>query len=66
ILAVYFGPDGRVANIAHYGLKDGKVFDFVSRTTPTGGKDNSFIGQLLSGAGKGGAAAAKNILGGGG
>ena len=66
ILAVYFGPDGRVANIAHYGLKDGKVFDFVSRTTPTGGKDNSFIGQLLSGAGKGGAQAAKDIFGGGG
>lgn len=66
ILAVYFGPDGRVANIANYGLQDGKVFDFISRTTPTGGKDNSFIGQLLSGAGKGGAQAAKNIFGGGG
>jgi len=51
ILAVYFGDDGRVGNIANYGLKDGKVFDFISRTTPTGGKDQSFIGQLLSGAG---------------
>ncbi|TKT81429.1 outer membrane protein assembly factor BamE [Aquamicrobium sp. LC103] len=51
ILAVYFGDDGRVANIAHYGLQDGKVFDFISRTTPTGGQDRSFIGQLLSGAG---------------
>jgi outer membrane protein assembly factor BamE (lipoprotein component of BamABCDE complex) len=49
ILAVYFGEDGRVSQIAHYGLKDGKVFDFVSRTTPTGGKDQSFIGQLLAG-----------------
>lgn len=50
ILAVYFGEDGRVAQIANYGLKDGKVFDFVSRTTPTGGKDQTFIGQLIAGA----------------
>lgn len=48
ILAVYFGSDGRVAKIANYGLKDGKVFDFISRTTPTGGRDESFVGQLLS------------------
>jgi len=49
ILAVYFGEDGRVAQLAHYGMKDGKVFDFISRTTPTGGKDQTFIGQLLAG-----------------
>jgi len=48
ILAVYFDKDGRVAKLANYGLKDGKVFDFISRTTPTGGKDESFVGQLLS------------------
>jgi outer membrane protein assembly factor BamE (lipoprotein component of BamABCDE complex) len=51
ILAVYFGEDGRVTSIANYGKKDGKIFDFISRTTPTGGKDQSFIGQLLAGAG---------------
>jgi outer membrane protein assembly factor BamE (lipoprotein component of BamABCDE complex) len=50
ILAVYFGEDGRVTNIANYGLQDGKVFDFISRTTPTAGKDQNFIGQLLTGA----------------
>lgn len=50
VLAVYFGDDGRVREIANYGLKDGKVFDFISRTTPTRGKDQNFIGQLLSGA----------------
>ena len=49
ILAVYFGEDERVTNIAQYGLQDGRVFDFISKTTPTGGKDNNFIGQLLSG-----------------
>lgn len=51
VLAVYFGEDGRVASLADYGLQDGRVFDFISRTTPTGGKDQSFIGQLLSGLG---------------
>jgi outer membrane protein assembly factor BamE (lipoprotein component of BamABCDE complex) len=65
ILAVYFNKEGRVENIANYGLKDGKVFDFISRTTPTYGKDQNFLGQMLSGAGNIGASTAKNILGGG-
>ncbi|MGE0503108.1 MAG: outer membrane protein assembly factor BamE [Rhizobiaceae bacterium] len=64
VLAVYFGEDDRVTSIANYGLKDGRVFDFISRTTPTGGKDNTFIGQLLTGLSSGGASAAKGIFGG--
>ncbi|MCD2472855.1 outer membrane protein assembly factor BamE [Jiella sp. MQZ9-1] len=48
ILAVYFDKNDRVERIANYGLKDGKVFDFITRTTPTGGKDASFLGQVLS------------------
>lgn len=55
VLAIYFAPDGTVATIANYGLKDGKVFDFIKRVTPTGGKDLTFIGQILSGLGRGGA-----------
>ena len=55
VLAVYFGEDGRVGNIANYGLKDGKIFDFISRTTPTGGKDMSFLAGMIAGVGKGGA-----------
>jgi len=51
VLAVYFGPDNRVTQIANYGLKDGKIFDFVSRTTPTGGKDQNFLAQVIKGAG---------------
>lgn len=47
VMAVYLTPDGSVERIANYGLKDGKVFDFVRRVTPTGGRDLSFIGQLL-------------------
>ena len=52
VLAVYFGKDSRVSSISNYGLKDGKVFDFISRTTPTGGKDQNFIGQMIAGVGK--------------
>jgi outer membrane protein assembly factor BamE (lipoprotein component of BamABCDE complex) len=51
VLAVYFGPDGRVQNISNYGLQEGKVFDFISRTTPTGGRDQNFLMQLVSGIG---------------
>lgn len=55
VLAVYFGDDGRVTQIANYGLQDGKVFDFIARTTPTGGRDQTFIGQVLTGVGNFGA-----------
>ena len=54
VLAIYFGEDGRVSQIADYGLQDGRVFDFISRTTPTGGKEQTFLTQVLSGAKKGG------------
>lgn len=49
IVAVYFNSKDQVDHVADYGLKDGKVFDFVSRTTPTGGADQSFLQQVLSG-----------------
>lgn len=52
VLAVYFDANGTVERIADYGLQDGRVFDFVSRTTPTTGKDFSFISQLLSATGR--------------
>jgi outer membrane protein assembly factor BamE (lipoprotein component of BamABCDE complex) len=51
VLAIYFDEDEQVERIANYGLKDGRVFDFVSRTTPTGGSDFSFISQILSATG---------------
>jgi outer membrane protein assembly factor BamE (lipoprotein component of BamABCDE complex) len=48
VLAVYFTPTGTVDHVANYGLKDGKVFDFVSRTTPApGGKEDGIIKQLF-------------------
>lgn len=56
ILAVYFDAEGRVARIANYTLQDGRVFDTISRTTPTGGRDLTFLGQLLAGPEGGGQA----------
>ncbi len=48
VLAVYFSSNNTVERIANYGLENGRVFDFISRTTPTGGRDQSFLGTILS------------------
>jgi outer membrane protein assembly factor BamE (lipoprotein component of BamABCDE complex) len=47
VIAVYFDRSKRVERLANYGLKDGKVFDFVSRSTPTGGKDYAYINAMF-------------------
>src|SRR5690606_35190760 len=48
VVAVYFNPMGTVERIANYGIKDGKVFDFISRTTPApGGNDEGLLKQLF-------------------
>ncbi|OCW56775.1 outer membrane protein assembly factor BamE [Hoeflea olei] len=68
VLAVYFDEEGTVKQIANYTLQDGRVFDMISRTTPTGGLDKSFLAQMLAGAGSQeatGAAVARSIFGGG-
>ena len=49
IVAVYFDKNGKVTRVANYGMKDGVVFDFVSRTTPTAGSELDFIEQLMRG-----------------
>jgi len=49
VLGVYFTPDRRVERIANYGVQDGKIFDFISRTTPTGGEELSFLRQIFGG-----------------
>jgi outer membrane protein assembly factor BamE (lipoprotein component of BamABCDE complex) len=49
VLAIYFDKGGKVSRIANYGMKDGKVFDFVSRTTPTGGQEPDFLKNIMSG-----------------
>jgi outer membrane protein assembly factor BamE (lipoprotein component of BamABCDE complex) len=48
VVAVYFDKNDKVARLANYGLQDGKIFDFVTRTTPTGGADLGFLQSVLS------------------
>jgi outer membrane protein assembly factor BamE (lipoprotein component of BamABCDE complex) len=50
ILAVYFDQDRRVERFANYGLEDGRVIDFISRTTPTTGAEASLLKQIFSSA----------------
>jgi outer membrane protein assembly factor BamE (lipoprotein component of BamABCDE complex) len=47
VIAVYFDKSRRVQRLADYGLKDGKLFDYVSRTTPSGGTDASTINLMF-------------------
>ena len=48
VVAVYFNPVGSVDKVANYGLKDGKVFDFISRKTPApGGNEDGLLKQLF-------------------
>jgi outer membrane protein assembly factor BamE (lipoprotein component of BamABCDE complex) len=47
IVAVYFDNKDRVTQIANYGLKDGKVFDFVKRQTPSYSRDQGLLNELF-------------------
>ena len=48
VIAIYFDGSRRVERVASYGMKDGKIFDFISRTTPTAGSDYNLLKQLMS------------------
>jgi outer membrane protein assembly factor BamE (lipoprotein component of BamABCDE complex) len=47
VIAVYFDKDRKVQRLANYGIKDGKVFDFISRTTQTGGEEFNYRAGVL-------------------
>ncbi|MEW6769513.1 MAG: outer membrane protein assembly factor BamE [Pseudomonadota bacterium] len=47
VIAVYFDKNRTVMRIANYGLQDGKIFDFISRTTPTSGQEMSYLAPLF-------------------
>jgi outer membrane protein assembly factor BamE (lipoprotein component of BamABCDE complex) len=51
VLAVYFDKNLKVERTALYGVQDGKLFDFISRTTPASGQDQNFVGALFRGIG---------------
>lgn len=48
ILAVYFDKSGKVTDMKHYGLADGHVVAFETRTTPTRGRELTFLQQLFN------------------
>ncbi len=47
VIAIYFDKNRRVRRLANYGLQDGRIFDFVSRTTPTSGQELSYLAPLF-------------------
>jgi outer membrane protein assembly factor BamE (lipoprotein component of BamABCDE complex) len=47
VIAIYFDKNRQVTRLANYGLQDGKIFDFISRTTPTSGQELSYLTPLF-------------------
>jgi len=47
VVAVYFDKNRRVQRLADYGLQDGRIFDYVSRTTPTSGQELSYLSYIF-------------------
>jgi outer membrane protein assembly factor BamE (lipoprotein component of BamABCDE complex) len=48
VIAVYFDKNRKVTRLANYGLKDGKIFDYISRTTQTGGEEFNYLSGILN------------------
>ncbi|RIA56349.1 outer membrane protein assembly factor BamE [Dichotomicrobium thermohalophilum] len=53
VLAVYFDENRQVERVAHYGLEDGKVIDFITRKTPTYGGEEGLLQELFRNIGSG-------------
>jgi outer membrane protein assembly factor BamE (lipoprotein component of BamABCDE complex) len=47
VLAVYFDKQNKVTGVRHYGLQDGHLIAFESRTTPARGRETTFLQELL-------------------
>jgi outer membrane protein assembly factor BamE (lipoprotein component of BamABCDE complex) len=47
VIAIYFDKNRQVQRLANYGLQDGRIFDFISRTTPTSGQELNYLTPLL-------------------
>jgi outer membrane protein assembly factor BamE (lipoprotein component of BamABCDE complex) len=47
VIAVYFDKSRKVQRLADYGLRDGKIFDYISRTTPSGGVEQNTLGLMF-------------------
>jgi outer membrane protein assembly factor BamE (lipoprotein component of BamABCDE complex) len=53
VVVVNFTKGLKVEKVANYGLKDGAVFDFISRETPTSGNELTMVRQILRATGQG-------------
>lgn len=49
VLAVYFGKGQKLERVANYGIQDGQLFDYITRTTPVAGGDASFVQNMIRG-----------------
>jgi outer membrane protein assembly factor BamE (lipoprotein component of BamABCDE complex) len=47
VMAVYFDKQNKVTGVRHYGLRDGHLINFESRTTPARGRETTFLQELL-------------------
>lgn len=57
IVAVYFDEADNVKQLGYYGLEDGKVVNFIDRSTPTRGKELTFLQQMFGNLGRFGSGA---------
>lgn len=47
VVVVYFDQSQMVAKMGNYGLKDGRVFDFISKETPSHGRELTALQQIF-------------------
>ena len=47
VIAIYFDKNRQVRRLANYGLQDGRIFDFIGRTTATSGQELSYLTPLF-------------------
>ena len=47
VVAVYLDQKNKVSRVANYGMQDGVLFDFITRTTPSSGEDLTILKQLF-------------------
>lgn len=66
VVAVYFSKKDNVERVAHYGLEDGKVVDFVKRETPSKGSEDGLLKELFRNIGRPGTTGNSDGAGGGG
>jgi outer membrane protein assembly factor BamE (lipoprotein component of BamABCDE complex) len=52
VVVVHFDREGMLRDVRRYALEDGLIIDPVTRTTPSPGREMSFLEQLLGNVGK--------------